>query len=137
MAHYAQLDGGSNVLNVVVIADSDTQDGSGNESESVGIAFCKSLWGSDTNWKRTSLNTRGNTHIKGGTPFRKNYANVGGVYDVGRDAFYPDAPYASWILNETTCTWEAPTADPAGPVAAPGEQKYYWDEPSTSWKAVP
>ena len=137
MAHYAQLDESSKVLNIVLISDSDTLDGDGNESEAVGIAFCKSLWGSDTNWKKTSLNTRGNTHIKGGTPFRKNYANVGGVYDVGRDAFYPDAPYASWILNETTCIWEAPTPDPAGPIADSGEQKYYWDEPSTSWKAVP
>ena len=41
MAHYAQLDENSTVLTIVVIADSDTLDGDGNESEAVGIAFCK------------------------------------------------------------------------------------------------
>lgn len=71
MAHYAQLDENSTVLTVVVIADSDTLDGDGNESEAVGIAFCKSLWGSDTNWKKTSYNTRANVHLASGTPFRK------------------------------------------------------------------
>jgi len=118
MAHYAQLDDNSTVLTVVVIADSDTLDGEGNESEVVGIVFCKSLWGSDTNWKKTSYNTTAN------------------VYDSGRDAFYSPKPYPSHTLNETTCIWEAPTANPAGDNPAEGVQKYDWDESSLSWVAI-
>ena len=136
MAHYAQLDENSTVLTVVVIADSDTLDGDGNESEVVGIAFCKSLWGSDTNWKKTSYNTRENVHIASGTPFRKNYAGIGFVYDSGRDAFYSPKPYPSYTLNETTCVWEAPTPNPAGDNPAEGAQKYGWDEDSLSWVAI-
>ena len=136
MAHYAQLDENSTVLTIVVIADSDTLDGDGNESEAVGIAFCKSLWGSDTNWKKTSYNTRANVHLASGTPFRKNYANIGGVYDSVRDAFYMAKPYPSHTLNETTCLWEAPTPNPAGDNPAEGAQKYDWDESSLSWIAI-
>ena len=136
MAHYAQLDDNSTVLTVVVIADSDTLDGDGNESEVVGIAFCKSLWGSDTNWKKTSYNTRENVHLAGGTPFRKNYAGIGFVYDSGRDAFYSPKPYPSYTLNETTCVWEAPTPNPAGDNPAEGAQKYGWDESSLSWVVI-
>jgi hypothetical protein len=29
-----------------------------------------------------------------------------------RDAFIPKKPFPSWILNETTCQWEAPVAKP-------------------------
>ena len=58
MAHFAQLNDSNVVLAVNVIADADCLDGDDNESEAVGIAFCKSLWGSDTTWKQTSYNNR-------------------------------------------------------------------------------
>ena len=76
--------------------------------------------------KRTSYNTRGGVHQLGGTPFRKNYAGVGYIYDPVRDAFYGQQPYASWILNEDTCSWAAPVAKPEG-------MDWYWKEDTTEW----
>lgn len=76
--------------------------------------------------KRTSYNTRGGAHKLGGTPFRKNYAGKGYIYDPVRDAFYGQQPYASWILNESTCYWAAPVAKPEG-------MDWYWKEDTTEW----
>ena len=117
MAHFAQLDENNNVIACNVIANSDCLDDDGNESEAVGILFCKSLWGNDTTWKQTSYN--GN--------FRKNYGTVGCVYDSTKDAFIPIKEFSSWVLNETTCKWEAPVTYPDD-----GEL-YRWNEASTNW----
>ena len=61
---------------------------------------------------------------------RKNGAVKGYTYDEDRDAFIAPKPYASWILNETTCLWEAPVAYPDD-----GE-KYNWNELTNSWDIV-
>jgi hypothetical protein len=92
----------------------------GVEQEAKGVAFCQSLFGVQTNWKQTSYN--GN--------MRKNYAGIGYTYDAGRDAFIAPQPYASWVLNETTCNWNAPVAYPTD------GKKYRWDEPTVSWIEV-
>ena len=76
--------------------------------------------------RRTSYNTQGGVHKLGGTPFRKNYAGVGYMYDPVRDAFYAPQPYASWTLNEDTCYWEAPTERPEG-------MGGHWNEPTLEW----
>jgi hypothetical protein len=73
-----------------------------------------------------SYNTQGGVHRLGGTPFRKNYAGVGYMYDPVRDAFYTAQPYASWTLNEDTCYWEAPTERPEG-------MDWHWKEDTTEW----
>lgn len=62
--------------------------------------------------KRTSYNTEANVHKEGGTPFRGNYATIGMIYDSENDVFYLEQPYDSWVLNETTWTWEAPISKP-------------------------
>jgi hypothetical protein len=81
-------------------------------------------------WIQTSYNTYGGIHRLGGTPLRKNYAAQGYTYDEARDAFYEPQPHPSWILNETTCIWEAP-------IAYPDDDKVYiWDEPTTSWVEI-
>lgn len=81
-------------------------------------------------WVQTSYNTKGNVHVLGGTPFRKNYAGKGHTYDSVRDAFYQPQPYPSWTLNETTCKWESP-------VAFPTDGKIYeWDEDTTNWTEI-
>jgi len=80
--------------------------------------------------KRTSYNTSGGVHQNGGTPFRKNYAGIGYTYDETRDAFIPPKPYASWILNEDSCLWEAPVEYPTD-----GE-KYEWNEEDQKWDLI-
>ena len=80
--------------------------------------------------KRTSYNTQGGVHKLGGTPFRKNYAAVGYIYDPVRDAFYAPQPYPSWILDEDTCYWEAPIERPEG-------MDWYWSESVLAWTEYP
>jgi hypothetical protein len=74
----------------------------------------------------TSPGTWIETSINGSV--RKNYAGLGGAYDLTRDAFIRPQPYASWALDESTCQWEAPVAKPDG--------KYAWDEATTTWKEI-
>ena len=80
--------------------------------------------------KRTSYNTQGGVHKLGGTPFRKNYAGVGYIYDPVRDAFYSEQPYASWTLDESTCYWQPPTPRPE-------EKHWYWSESVLAWTEHP
>ena len=72
-------------------------------------------------WIKTSYNTRGGVHYQPNshTPsddqskaLRKNFAGIGYTYDQDRDAFIESKPYDSWVLNETTCLWEAPVVYP-------------------------
>jgi len=119
MAHFAKLDENNVVLEVNVVNNNDLlQDGV--ESEAKGIQFLVDWSGGYTNWKQTSYN--GN--------IRKNYAGIGYTYDAQRDAFIPPQPFPSWGLNESTCLWDAPT-----PMPNDG-QRYYWDEPTTSWVMI-
>ena len=76
--------------------------------------------------KRTSYNTQGGVHKLGGTPFRKNYAGKGMLYDPVRDAFYHPSPYPSWTLDEDTATWQPPTPRPE-------EGEWYWKEDTQEW----
>tara|TARA_R110002020_G_scaffold440171_2_gene650800 strand:+ start:826 stop:1179 length:354 start_codon:yes stop_codon:yes gene_type:complete len=61
---------------------------------------------------------------------RKNFAGIGYTYDEDRDAFIPPKPFNSWILNETTCLWEAPVSKPSD---ASLEIRYTWNESTTTW----
>ena len=87
-------------------------------------------------WIQTSYNTRGGVHYgqdgqpDGGVALRGNYAGIGYTYDRTNDVFYAPQPYASWVLNNTTWSWEAPVAMPTD-----GKQ-YAWDEATTSWVEV-
>jgi len=76
--------------------------------------------------KRTSYNTRAGVHQLGGTPFRKNYAGKGMLYDPVRDAFYHPRPYPSWVLDEDKAIWQPPTPRPEG-------MNWYWKEDTTEW----
>ena len=51
MANFAEINQENQVLRVVVIGDNDCKDQYGQESEEIGIQFCKSLFGDHTNWK--------------------------------------------------------------------------------------
>jgi hypothetical protein len=117
MAHFAQLNDTSIVLQVVVLNNETIQNLPFPDSEPVGVAFCQSLFGDATVWKQTSYNAS----------FRKNYAGIGYTYDPALDAFIPLQPYPSWVLNTTDCQWNAPVPYPTD------GQRYAWDEPTTSW----
>ena len=85
MAHFAEIDANGVVQRVIVVANKDTADVDGNESEAIGVAFCQKLLGG--NWVQTSYN--GN--------FRKRYAGIGYKYDADLDAFVPPQPYPYWL----------------------------------------
>ena len=108
MSHFAKVENG--VVTQVIVAEQDVID--------------SGLFG--TGWVQTSYNTHGGQHPEG-RPLRKNYAGIGFTYDATRDAFIPPKLFASWVLNENTCLWDAP-------IPCPDDGKeYIWDEPTTSW----
>jgi len=108
MSHFAKIE--NSVVTQVIVAEQDVID--------------SGLFGSG--WVQTSYNTHGGQHTEG-RPLRKNYAGIGYTYDATRDAFIPPQPFPSWVLNEETCLWDAPIAMPTD------NQRYYWDEATTSW----
>jgi len=100
---------------------------SGEITETDNTVYWEGVYGGNPAFgKRTSYNTHGGVHSLGGTPFRKNYAALGGLYDPTRDAFYSEQPYASWTLDESTCYWQPPTP-------APDARGWYWKEDTTEW----
>lgn len=113
MSHFAQIDNNNTVIQVIV-AEQDVID--------------TGLFGPSDRWFQTSYNTYGGVHATGGTPLRKNYAGIGYTYDAQRDAFIPPKPYASWMLDESSCLWQAPI-----PMPVESGKLYTWDEATTSW----
>lgn len=117
MAHFAQIENNT-VTQVIVVNNEDILDANGIENESIGIDFCSNLLGGK--WVQTSYS---------GT-FRKNYAGIGYTYDSIRDAFIAPQPFTSWVLNETTCQWVAPTPMPVD------DNEYKWNEQQLNWELV-
>ena len=117
MAHWAKLDENNVVVDVNVVSD-DIIDGHAFMTETLGL---------DGTWVKTSFNTYKNQHSLGGTPFRKNYASIGGTYDAERDAFIPAKRWDSWILDEETCHWIAPIPNPDN------RHQSEWDEENQAW----
>jgi hypothetical protein len=118
MAHFAKLDE-NNIVLAVHVVNNDVITVNGIESEQAGIDFLTDLYDHPL-WKQTSYNGS----------FRKNYAGAGHTYDASRDAFIPVKPYPSWILDEDTCLWEAPTQRPND------GKGYLWNEATTSWEEM-
>ena len=124
MAHFAKVNNG--IVEQVIVADPEFFD-----------TFVDSSPGQ---WIQTSYNTRGGVHYDPATgepsadqskALRKNYAGIGYSYDATRDAFIPPKPYASWLLNDSTCLWEAPAPYPND------GGHYTWNESTQTWDAVP
>ena len=129
MAHYALLNTENEVISVITGVDEwITQtdiDGTavGGSTETWEAFYAAQPWHGATSCKRTSYN--GN--------MRKNYAGIGYTYDTVLDAFYAPKPYPSWILDETTCQWEAPV-----PMPVPNNPpQYVWDEATLGWVETP
>jgi len=121
MAHFAEIDENNIVIRVLV---TDNNDPNGDE----GYQWLLDNLGGT--WLKTSYNTRGDEHILGGNPLRKNFANIGFTYDAELDAFIPPKPFESWLLNENTGLWEAPVAKPDD------GKRYYWNEKIQNWQAI-
>lgn len=136
MAHYAFLDENNTVTEVIV--------GKNENEDNIDWEVHYGNFRGQT-CKRTSYNTRGGVYYDAVTnepsqdqskTFRKNYAGVGYTYDAERDAFISPKPYASWVLDESSCTWEAPTPYPADVGTEESPKRYTWDEETVSWKLV-
>jgi len=130
MAYFAKLGTGNIVEQVISINNSVITDNNGIEQEQLGIDFINNLYNTNDNWKQTSYNTNGGIHSLGGVPFRKNYAGIGYIYDSNRNAFIPQKPFNSWVLNESSCQWEAPIARPQD------DNNYKWNESTLTWDIV-
>tara|TARA_R110000782_G_scaffold41474_1_gene95030 strand:+ start:798 stop:1148 length:351 start_codon:yes stop_codon:yes gene_type:complete len=112
MASFAKI-GKGNIVERVEVVSNDIA-----TTEQAGVDFLRNLYNDqNAQWFQTSYN--GN--------IRKNFAGIGFKYDQTRDAFIEPKPYASWILNETTCIWKAPTAYPED------GNRYTWNESNQNW----
>lgn len=109
MAHWAELDENNIVLRVTVGSNDDPDEGYQWLIDNLGGT-----------WVKTSYNAT----------IRKNFAGIGMTYDETRDAFIPIKPFASWVLNEDTCTWEAPVPMPTDGAL------YDWNEDLGDWGVV-
>jgi hypothetical protein len=114
MAHFAKL-GTGNIIERVEVVSNDIA-----TTEQAGSDFLNKIYNTRDVWKQTSYNNN----------IRKNFAGIGFQYDQQRDAFIPPKPYNSWILNETTCRWEAPVTKPTD------GKKYTWNESLVNWELV-
>jgi hypothetical protein len=80
MAHFIKIQDNICIGPVIVVNNEVITDENGIEQEQLGIDFCKSLYGENTEWLQTSYN--GN--------FRGRYAAPGMIYDAELDEFiYP------------------------------------------------
>ena len=131
MAHFARIKNG--IVDFVTVGRDD------DESREDELAHDGWIY------RRTSYNTRGGVHYnpETGEPsadqskaLRKNYAGLGYTYDSERDAFIPPKPYPSWLLNETTCLWDAPVAMPEDAGTGEPPKRYTWDEEAVNWVEV-
>ena len=111
MAHFAEINDMLQVVRVLVVS---------NSQEHRGQDFLANDLGLGGRWIQTSYN--GN--------IRKNFASVGMSYNESLDAFIPEKPFNSWVLNEFTCLWEAPIPYPED------GNVYVWSEINKEWVLV-
>ena len=107
MAHFAKIGLNGKVIGVHSVHNDVLKDADGVEQEVLGINFLTDLYGWSI-WKQTSYN--GN--------------------------FIPPKLYASWVLNESTCEWEAPVALPSRD-GLDITQVFIWNEETGSWDTTP
>lgn len=119
MAHFAKLDDNNTVTQVIVVNNDILLDANNNEVESLGIEFCQSLYGENTNWVQTSYNNS----------MRKQFAGIGYTYDSQKNKFIAPQPYPSWTLDSND-DWQAPELYPDD------GNIYQWNEETQSWEQI-
>lgn len=60
--------------------------------------------------------------------FRGHYTGIGHTYNEEHDVFYAPQPFPSWTISAPDWIWKSPSPIPTD------EKKYYWDEPTLTWK---
>lgn len=121
MSHFARVNNG--IVEEILVADQDFIDN----------YVCLS----PGQWIKTSYNTKGGIHYEADSDgiqryvtqssdqskaLRKNYAEIGGTYDVQNDAFIPRKQHRNWTLNTTTFWWDPP-------IPLPDDDKVYaWSD---------
>jgi hypothetical protein len=122
MASFAKIGLNNKVIQVLAVHNNVLLDSNNVSSENLGIQFLENLTGWAI-WKQT---------FKDGT--RKNYAGIGYTYDEDKDAFISPKPFASWILNETTCQWQTPVERPELTQEQIDNNNHYsWNEETQQW----
>ena len=144
MAHFAKLGSNGKVIQVLTLNNSDMLNADGVEDESVGQQYLETHnnWPAQM-WIQTSYNTSGGTHSSGDNSkaFRGNYAGIGYTWDEDDQIFWPKKPYASWVKNTTTASWDSPIGDAPALTAEQESQNtadthrwgYVWNEANTTW----
>ena len=129
ITHYAQLNNENTVINVEIVDVSNTLDTDGNPSETVGIEYLQSQYGSDTIWVETFWD--GSSRCR--------YAGIGMTYSSEYNVFMNKKPeqYPSWVLNQENYAYEPPVSEPE----LTEEQEnaghlYVWNESTVSWDFV-
>jgi hypothetical protein len=103
MAYFAEINKDNMVVRVVVVPDEQIGRGQDFLAKELGLGGTwiqtdRPLAAGENKVDVISLNK---------TTARKNFADVGHVYDKAKDAFIPPMPKSGdWTLNETTCKWE-------------------------------
>lgn len=129
MSHWAKINENNIVVDVAVGDNSYPDEGEWFFNNRIGGT-----------WIKTSINTFGGVHYSSNfdengnripsedqtKALRKNYAAIGSSYRADLDAFIPIKDFDSWVLNEETCLWEAPSPKPES-------GNYFWDEDSLAW----
>ena len=144
MAHFAKLGANGKVIQVLTMDNDKMLNADGVEDESVGQQWLETHnnWPAQM-WIHTSYNTSGNKHSSGddSKAFRGNYAGIGYTWDEDNQIFWPKSPYASWVKNTTTASWDSPIGNPPALTAEQESQNeadthrwvYIWNEANQSW----
>ena len=130
MANYALLDENNVVTNIITGIDE-------TEAAPEGFADWEAFYSDFHNCtvKRTSRNTVANTHLEGNTPFRCNYATIGGTYDSTNDVFIGPQPHASFTLDENYI-YQPPIAHPTDGNAYKWNEEAYQADNSQGWELI-
>ena len=124
MAHFAELNSSNEVLQVIVISNTDV-DANGGDQHADAETFVASIVPYGTGgvaWKQTSYNNN----------FRKRYAGAGNIYDASKDKFILPQPYSSWSLDASD-DWKAPVTLPNTTEVNSKTVLIIWDEDNLKW----
>ena len=145
MAHFAKISDENIVLSVLTMDNHEMTNEEGQEVESLGQQWLQTHnnWPAEK-WIQTSYNTIENKHLKGGTPFRGNYAGIGYTWDEDSQIFWSKKPYPSWVKHIASASWKSPIGDAPELSAEKQAQNdagthrwgYSWNEDNQSWDAV-